>query len=553
MLKNNLKHIDCTLRDGGYYNNWDFDSDLIREYLNAMTAINIDFVEIGFRSLKNNGFKGGCAFSTDKFIQSLNIPNDLKNKIGVMVNGSELIAPEINLDSDHDKSTYQINVLKSLFEPKTKSAVTLVRIACHFHEFEDCLPASIWLKKQGYKVGFNLMQIAEQKPNKIMELATIANDFPIDVLYFADSMGSLSPNDIRKITTTFQGAWKGELGIHAHDNMGLAISNTIQAIEDGITWIDSTVTGMGRGPGNTQTEFLTIAIEHLRETKGNPTKLFELARNYFTKLQKKYGWGTNPYYYIAGKYGIHPSYIQEMLSDHRYNEEEIISVIEHLKVEGGKKFNLDNLETARHFFSGSPRGNWQPIESIKNRDVLIVGTGPGIKKYKTAIENYIEQYRPYVIALNTEQGIKEHLIDIRAACHPVRLLADCKDHLKLSQPLVTPASMIPYDVKNELASKTLYDFGLTVEKGSFEFYERFCTVPSPLVFSYALAIATSGKANQIQLVGFDGYSSDDPRTKEMDSLINQYKQAKESISIISLTPTKYNLKTQSIYAQKVHQ
>ena len=65
--------LDCTLRDGGYYNKWDFDQNLVNDYLQAMDSLQIDFVEIGFRTLNNDSFKGGFAYSTDNFLNSLNI------------------------------------------------------------------------------------------------------------------------------------------------------------------------------------------------------------------------------------------------------------------------------------------------------------------------------------------------------------------------------------------------------------------------------------------------------------------------------------------------
>ena len=84
----NIKLLDCTLRDGGYYNNWDFDADLVKAYLSCMQSIGIDFVEIGFRSIIKDGFKGAYAYSTDSFLDSLDIPSDLN--IGIMINASEL-------------------------------------------------------------------------------------------------------------------------------------------------------------------------------------------------------------------------------------------------------------------------------------------------------------------------------------------------------------------------------------------------------------------------------------------------------------------------------
>ncbi|QKI89774.1 aldolase catalytic domain-containing protein [Thiomicrorhabdus xiamenensis] len=500
-----------------------------------MDALGLDYVEIGFRSLKNNGFKGPYAFSQDGFLKTLPIPDGLKSKIGVMVNGSELSDPET-----------QLNRLKRLFTPKKDSPISLVRIACHVHEFKACLPISAWLKEQGYIVGFNLMQVADRSVDEIANLAREACGYPIDVLYFADSMGSLDPKQTCEIVRAFQQEWKGHLGIHTHDNMNQAIANTLASINAGVTWVDSTVTGMGRGPGNAQTEFLAMAIKKYPENAGNPTKLFEVIRSYFKPLQAKYGWGTNPYYYLAGQYGIHPSYIQEMLQDARYSDEDMIAVIEHLRVEGGKKFSLDTLEAARHFYSGEQSGSWSPKEVLAGRDVLVVGSGPSVKDHKLAIEKYIKCYRPYVIALNTESSLDQELVCARAACHPVRLLADCHQYSKLSQPLITPYSMLPEDVQNELSGKPVFDFGLYVEKDQFVFDEFSCVLPNSLVFSYVLAIANSGGAKKIHLVGFDGYSADDPRSREMEHLLQLYKSF-GFVSLSSLTPTRYDIPTQSIY------
>jgi 4-hydroxy 2-oxovalerate aldolase len=527
--------LDCTLRDGGYYNAWDFSQDLVQDYLLAMDALCVDYVEIGLRSLKNDGFKGAYAFSQDSFLKALLIPEGLRSKIGVMVNGSEL--------SD---SETQLIRLERLFAPKNVSPVTLVRIACHVHEFKACLPVSNWLKEQGYMVGFNLMQVADRSIDEIANLAKQASAYPIDVLYFADSMGSLDPTRTCEIVRAFQQEWKGHLGIHTHDNMNQAISNTLAAMDAGVTWMDSTVTGMGRGPGNAQTEFLAMVVKKYCQKQGNPTKLLEVIRSYFKPMQAKYGWGSNPYYYLAGQYGIHPSYIQEMLQDARYSDEDMIAVIEHLRLEGGKKFSLDTLEAARHFYSGERKGGWSPKDALCGREVLVVGSGPSVKAHKQAIESYIKHYHPYVIALNTESSLDQNLICARAACHPVRLLADCQQHINLPQPLITPYSMLPMDVQKEIADKSVLDFGLYVDKNQFFFDEFSCILPNSLVFSYVLAIANSGKTKKINLVGFDGYSADDPRSREMEHLLQLYKSF-GSVSLCSLTPTRYDIPTQSIY------
>ncbi|MDO9106919.1 MAG: aldolase [Methylovulum sp.] len=531
-----MKFLDCTLRDGGYYNAWDFSAELIEDYLQTMQAISADYVELGFRSLKIDGFKGACAYTTDSFIQSLNVPVGLK--LGVMINASELVRHEQSMNTE----------LKRLFAPAISSPITLVRIACHVYEFEQALPASLWLKEQGYEVGFNLMQVADRSPEEIRALAMLATAYPLDVLYFADSMGSMNTGKTLEVIQAFRTVWAGELGIHMHDNMGLALANSVAAVQAGVTWVDGTLTGMGRGPGNAKTEYLVLELESSRQAPCNITALLKVIRKHFKPLQAHYGWGSNPYYYLAGKYAIHPSYIQEMLADSRYSDEDILAVIEHLKTENSNQFNLNTLNTARHFYKAEPVGSWRPLDLIQGREVLILGTGPGVKAHGLALENFIRQRKPFVIALNTQKALADGLIDIRAACHPVRLLADCEEHARLRHPLATPVSMLPADVREALGDKPLLDFGLSVKADTFEFHDHYALLPTSLVIAYALAIATSGKAKCIFLAGFDGYGEDDPRNQEMNRLFKCYADQAQSLAIASITPTRYQIPESSVYA-----
>ncbi len=379
-------------------------------------------------------------------------------------------------------------------------------------------------------------------------MAKKALEWPIDVLYFADSMGSMNVEQTQKIISWLRKYWDREIGIHAHDNMGMALQNTMAAIDSDVTWVDSTITGMGRGPGNTKTEYLALELSRLRSEDINLVPIMNVIQEFFKPMMEKYGWGTNTYYYLAGRYSIHPSYVQEMLGDSRYSEEDILAVIDHLRVEGGKKFSLNNLDSARHFYTGEPRGNWSPKNLIEDKDVLLLGAGPGVEKYKSAIENYIRKNKPVVLALNTQDNISAELIDARIACHPVRLLADCEAHLSLQQPLITPASMLPDDVLESLKGKEVYDFGLEVKEGQFIFEDTYCALPSSLVISYALAIASSGKANKILFAGFDGYNSDDPRSIEMQNILSIFKNTNDVPEIISVTPTQYQLNKKSIFA-----
>lgn len=527
--------LDCTLRDGGYYNSWNFPLDVTNKYLEAMQAAGVDIVELGLRSLINKGFSGASAYTTDSYIRTLRIPSGLK--VAVMINATELVG-----------STPLEVVLGKLFpESAEKSPVDVVRIACHVHEFVNALPACNWLKARGYIVGFNLMQVADRSQDEVEALSLEASKYPIDALYFADSMGSMKPAQASQIIGWLRKHWKGAMGIHTHDNMGLALSNTLQAIKDGVTWLDATVTGMGRGPGNARTEELVIEVADMRQQNINMVPLMSVIRSYFQPLKNKCGWGSNPYYYLSGKYGIHPTYIQEMLGDSRYSEEDILAAINHLKVEGGKKFSLNTLDSTRHFYSGAPRGRWNPKELFERKNVLLLGTGAGVSEHRIALEEFIKNNKPLVVALNTQSCVDQSLIDVRVACHPIRLLADCVTHTQLPQPLITPASMLPPDVMHALKDKNVFDYGLSVKPNTFEFGENASVLPTSLVICYALAAITAGGAENILMAGFDGYGADDPRNAEMNKLLNLYSSNTNSLELISITPTRYELKSKSVY------
>ncbi|MDQ2078327.1 aldolase catalytic domain-containing protein [Marinimicrobium sp. ABcell2] len=530
-----MKVLDCTLRDGGYYNNWNFTTELANDYLKAMQAARVDVVELGLRSLINKGFKGPNAFTTEAYLDSLDIPAGLS--VAVMVNATELVGEGT-----------QNKTLAALFPfPASESKVDVVRIACHVHEFKEALPASKWLKDRGFAVGFNLMQVADRSRQEIEALAQEASQYPLDVLYFADSMGSMTPADTLNILNAFRVHWSGPMGVHTHDNKGLALQNTLTAYNEGVEWLDATVTGMGRGPGNARTEELVIEAAEIRNSAMNLVPLMTLIRQFFQPLKAQCGWGSNPYYYLSGKYGIHPTYIQEMLGDSRYSEEDVLATIEHLKTEGGKKFSFNTLDATRNFYVGQPRGSWRPADLFAGREVLLLGTGPGVAEHRKALEAYIKHAKPIVVAMNTQSAVSQSLIDVRIACHPVRLLADCDHYAELPQPLITPASMLREDVRCALGDKKLLDYGLAVEEGCFSFNEYSCVLPSSLVVCYALAVLTSGNATRILMAGFDGYSADDPRNAEMNTILGLYQDQAEAKDLLSITETRYDLPAKSVY------
>ncbi len=536
-MKKNIISIDCTLRDGGYYNHWDFSDEFVRKYLIALSVAEINYVELGFRLFDNKGFKGAYAYCNDDFLNSLDIPNGMN--IALMINSDDLI-----LGSQFNRERIERLVPLDCND----SRVDLLRIACRFDDFEIIAPAFRIIKEKGYKTAVNIMQISKMNENQLNIIGKLATEYDIDILYLADSFGSLTPDNIVDIVIYLRETWEGQIGFHAHDNKGLALINTFKAIENGISWVDSTINGMGRGAGNTKTEELLLSLDNTKKDKSYLIPLLKMINNDFKQLKERYSWGTNPYYFIAAESSIHPTYIQTILSEDRFREEDILAVIDYLEFEDSTKFISDQLESAKNFYPGKSNGTFSPSTILKNKEVLILGSSPNLEPHRKALEDFIRRQHPVVIALNTCSQIDDSLIDFRIASNPIRLMADLDTYLSLPQPLITPLSMLPKSLSRKLLGKKVLDYGIGISKNGFEFNEKFGIIPNQLVFAYVLSFVASGKAKKVFLSGFEGYGLGDIRNIEINELIEKFKQKENSLRLIAITPSQYSgLEAMSIY------
>ena len=536
MKKNKLKILDCTLRDGGYYNNWDFSKELIEDYLHAMSAAKIEFVELGFRFLKKDIYLGPCAYTTPSFLETLNVPKNLK--IGIMINAKDITSSNLS----------KAEIDKYFFEFSKKNKISFVRFACHLDEIQKIIPLCNQLGKKGIITAINLMQISEIKDQDVEKITKHAAKSKLDVFYFADSLGNLEPHNIVHISNLIKKNWKKDIGFHAHDNMSRALINGVAAFNNGINWIDSTVTGMGRGAGNIQTEFALLQFSKYLNKNSDISLLLKLIEKRFSPMKNKYKWGTNPYYYLAGQHKIHPTFIQSMLNDLKLEPTEMLSAIDNLKKGEGKNFDRNLIEVGKKIYKGKTKGTWNPLNLIKRKNVLIIGSGPSSFKHSKAIENFIKKNKPFVIALNTEKTVQEKLVDLRVCCHTLRVMSDVSVFKKITQPLVLPLDRLLVNQKKEFKKLKVYNYGLEVKAGKFAFGEKSSITPNSLTIVYALSIANSGKSKKIYVSGLDGYPIDDPRRHEMDETLKLYLSTKNRSELVSITPTRYKIKSSSVYA-----
>jgi len=236
-----------------------------------------------------------------------------------------------------------------------------------------------------------------------------------------------------------------------------------------------------------------------------------------------------------------------MLEDKSYRNEDIYASIKELTKNKNINFKKEILQNTRIYYKDIIEGEWSPFNEFSNKEVLILAPGKSLDLHKISIQKFIKKYSPIVIALNILENIDDEYIDYRIASHPIRIFSDLQKYELFKHPLIIPKKQLLNYEKNPVNFKIL-DFGIRVKENFFEFGDKSCTIPSPLVMAYALAVINSGKAKHIYCVGFDGYKAGDPRQEEVNHIWESYFKCKNHIEVTSLTNTSYNIPRRSIYS-----
>ena len=286
-----MKLLDCTLRDGGYYTNWSFDDSFVRELVKSLSNAGVDIIEMGYKSPLKGGRYRKC---NDSFIRD--IVGICSIDLAFMIDAKDFINGGVD-----------INLLNDIVKPASKSPFTYCRLAITPQQIKEALIMVNLLDEFGYKVIVNVMRVSLLEDSEIRKFCKKLSIDKVKALYLADSFGSLLPNRVKEIVDIFKETGK-DIGIHTHDNLGLAFANSIEAQNNGVEFIDGTLTGMGRGVGNARMEQLLMYFDY------NYKYVIDFVTNVMIPMKNKYGWGWNHNYMLTGLKEIHPTYCQRLQS-----------------------------------------------------------------------------------------------------------------------------------------------------------------------------------------------------------------------------------------------
>ena len=383
----NLKVLDCTLRDGGYVNNWEFKSNNIIKILSNLVNARVDYIECGFFKPKDYN-KDQSLFSYIEQLESF-IPKDSQNtKYTLMINFGE----------------YDINTI-----PECKNNNIMFRIAFKKAQVIDAIKYCKQLKDKGYGIFINPMHTNTYSISELLDLIKQVNEIKPVGFTIVDTTGGMKKKDILTYFYTVDSALDNEIALcfHSHNNLQLSFSNAQCLMEVCINReliIDSTVFGMGRGAGNLCTELITQYINDNYNGHYDIVPILKIVDEQINPIFAKTPWGYSVPYYLAATNHCHPNYAKYLVDKQTVPVEIINELLQ--TIPDNKKAGYDiNLIKQIYLDNFSKNiDDSEVIEKLKlkltNRVILIMAPGKSLSIEKNEIVDYIKSKKPYVISIN---------------------------------------------------------------------------------------------------------------------------------------------------------
>ena len=498
--------LDCTLRDGGYYTNWDFDREMVDAYISSMDKLPIDFIEIGYRSILKQQYNGAYFYLPEFIIER--IKKSTNKDLVVILNEKDVRKEDVEV------------LLKSCL-----GKIKLIRLAINPENLDRGITLASKIKAIGFEVAFNLMY-ASKWPLNYPSLPQIkAIDAVCDYFYVVDSYGGLFPEDVKRIFSYLKPKFKIKLGFHGHNNLEMALANTLEAIYCKVNIVDATIDGMGRGAGNLKTELLLSVLYKKLGTDVSFDVLHKI-RETFLQLKPKYQWGTNLPYMVSGSFSLPQNKLIEQIHKRYFSLDAIIK---------------RDIEDIRKTFLTNNVPVFQP--EFKSSSVLIVGGGKALQNHRDAINKFlfINPKIPVIFASSKNTAVFKEVKNLQLHLIPGKELQRLNRFLS----------------KNELQKRTLIippEFSDLRGLEDMEYYrlagnKNYCFPES--VTEYCFQVALAFKAKKVYLVGYDGYGNIINKAQkelfeENEIIFRHYKN--EGFKIISLTPSEYSIEKSSVYS-----
>jgi len=511
------KILDCTVRDGGHLNNWEFSHSCVRSAYHAALRAGVHYFEAGYRLPRAKTGHGDFAYCEDELLRDL-FPLHANCKIAVMI--------------DVGKSD------ASLFVPRdtTRNPLAAVRIAAYPYELERAITLIKQIADLGYETFLNLMASSELQPEHFEFLSAWKGKDALQAVYFADSFGAFIPEDVSLNMKRLRAAGFTKVGFHAHNNLQMAFGNTLCAVKDGAEMVDASIYGMGRGAGNLPVEILLGYLERIGQKSYNPVAYFDVLEQHILPLWENLRWGYSLEALMGGLANVHPYYVESLRAEGLYTTGELWNALNVIKRKCPISFSPVSLGETLESRSYSPLteekaaeahralvnelssipsddsfdcGAFEFDQSYAGRSFLVLATGPSIVAYRDKLQRFAESQNCVTVGVNNMQGL--YAPDFHVFVSRVRMQQYGRSVSPDSR--ILAPSFFGKHLASECCTNQVHFFNLTAP----------CEPAAPPVVSgaqqctslnvavSAILLAYSMGASAIYVAGMDGYAAEDDK------------------------------------------
>lgn len=385
----NIHLLDCTLRDGGYINDWAFGFDNIRDIANSLVRANVDIVEVGF--LRNVGYDADYTlWNTVKELKSI-LPPDKKNSL---FSGMAL------------HNLYDIEKL----EPWDGTGIDIIRVTFHDYDIEQGLAFCRKVQAKGYKVSCNPINIMGYSDAGVLWLVEQVNKIHPYAFSIVDTFGSMQQQDLDRIVSLVHNNLSHDiaLGLHLHENLALSFSLAQSFLAKNLVEreviIDASLLGMGRTPGNLCIELIADYLNTYYGKQYDIDCMLDAIQDQIAPIKAMEPWGYSPPYFLSARYNLHRNYAEHFLGKGDLSARDINHLLSRIAPEQKTAFDAkyaDELYSAykNHHIDDSA-ARTALASALAGKSVLCLAPGATLDSHKAAIEAYVDEQHPVVIAAN---------------------------------------------------------------------------------------------------------------------------------------------------------
>lgn len=477
--------LDCTLRDGGYINDWEFGQDTLVNVCERVCASGVEFIELGFLDERR-------VFDINRSI----MPNTtcMERIYGSIPKGETKWVGMI------DFGTCSIENI----QPCSESILDGIRVIFKKHLREAAMAFCQQLKDKGYIVFSQLVSITSYEDDELMDFIRLANEVKPYAVSVVDTYGLMHKSKLFHYYDILNENLDDSIaiGYHAHNNFQLGYSNCIEMMErhnglERTIIVDGTIYGMGKSAGNAPTELLAMYMNANFGKHYDIGMMLEVIDSSLMNIFKVTPWGYNMMFFIAASNDCHPNYVSYLLEKKTLPVKSINEILKGLK--GDKKLLYDKalienlyLEYQKNRLEDSDDIK-KLAETLKGKGVLVLGPGPSVVDEAENISQFIREKKPTIIAIN----------HCPPKWHPDYLfLTNYKRYIQMASTIT----------KNRNAYKLIATSNITHASGEFDYtfdYESLIDRDATFMdnsFLMLLRIFIKANVRDVYLAGFDGYS-----------------------------------------------